>query len=99
MSIQEGRRRRRRSGRVTLEAVAKAPCTQESRKPRRKRTVVRRAVTIATMLSVLTAMLFVGPKSALADFNVPEIDPTSMAGALTLLAGGVLVLTDRVRRV
>lgn len=27
----------------------------------------------------------------------PEIDPGSMAGALTLLTGGVLMLTDRVR--
>jgi hypothetical protein len=29
---------------------------------------------------------------------VPEIDPGSMAGALTLLVGGTLMLTDRFRR-
>lgn len=30
--------------------------------------------------------------------SVPEIDPNSMAGALTLLIGGVLVAADRFRR-
>jgi hypothetical protein len=30
--------------------------------------------------------------------KVPEIDPNSMSGALTLLSGGVLVLTNRLRR-
>jgi len=29
---------------------------------------------------------------------VPEIDPGSMAGALTLLTGAVLMLTDRRRK-
>jgi hypothetical protein len=28
---------------------------------------------------------------------VPEIDANSMAGALTLLCGGVLMLTDKIR--
>jgi hypothetical protein len=30
--------------------------------------------------------------------GVPEIDPNSLAGALTLLGGGVLVLTDHLRK-
>jgi hypothetical protein len=30
--------------------------------------------------------------------GAPEIDPSSMAAALTLLSGGVLVLTDRFRK-
>ncbi len=30
--------------------------------------------------------------------NIPEIDPGSMASALTLLTGGLLVLTGRRRR-
>lgn len=30
--------------------------------------------------------------------SVPEIDPNSLYGALTLLGGGVLVLTDRFRK-
>jgi hypothetical protein len=30
--------------------------------------------------------------------GVPEIDPSSMASALTLLMGGTLVITDRFRR-
>jgi hypothetical protein len=30
--------------------------------------------------------------------GAPEIDPNSLAGALTLLSGGVLVLSDRFRR-
>ena len=99
MSMQEGRRHRRRASGVILEAVATAPGTRGSRKPRRKRTVARRAVTVAAVLSVLTAMMFVGPKMAFAGGDVPEIDPTSMAGAMTLLIGGVLSLTDRNRRV
>ncbi|MGH7172708.1 MAG: hypothetical protein ACRELG_20700 [Gemmataceae bacterium] len=30
--------------------------------------------------------------------TAPEIDPNSLAGALTLLAGGILVVTDRLRK-
>jgi hypothetical protein len=30
--------------------------------------------------------------------GAPEIDPNSLAGALTLLSGGVVLLTDRFRR-
>ena len=30
--------------------------------------------------------------------SAPEIDPNALAGALTLLSGGALVLTDRLRR-
>ena len=30
--------------------------------------------------------------------SAPEIDPGSMASALTLLTGGLLTLTDRLRR-
>jgi hypothetical protein len=35
---------------------------------------------------------------ALADEQVPEIDPGSMSSALTLLCGGLLILTGRRRR-
>jgi hypothetical protein len=38
-----------------------------------------------------------GPALAFGD-EVPEIDPGSMASALTALVGGMLVLTDRLRR-
>ena len=41
---------------------------------------------------------FAGSASALPPPTTPEIDPGSMASALTLLAGGVLLLTDRFRR-
>lgn len=30
--------------------------------------------------------------------GVPEIDPNSMASALTLLTGGVLMLSDKIRK-
>jgi hypothetical protein len=30
--------------------------------------------------------------------GAPEIDPNSLAGALTILSGGVVLLTDRFRR-
>ena len=36
--------------------------------------------------------------TASAGFDVPEIDPGSMGGALTLLVGGVMMLTGRARR-
>jgi hypothetical protein len=84
---------------ATLEAVAAAPCTLGKKKPRRKRSFARLALIAVAMLSIPSTMLFVTPKAAQAGFDVPEIDPTSMAGALTLLVGGVLVLTDRNRRV
>jgi hypothetical protein len=35
---------------------------------------------------------------AWAVLQTPEIDPSLMAGALTLLTGGVLMLTERKRR-
>ena len=39
---------------------------------------------------------FSSPAKAL--FDAPEVDPGSMASALTLLVGGVMTLTGRVRR-
>lgn len=49
---------------------------------------------------LLAVLLLVSASSsvALASPTAPEIDPASMAGALTLLSGGILMLTDRVRR-
>lgn len=38
------------------------------------------------------------PKKPKKHGHIPEIDPASMANALTLLVGGVLILTDRRRR-
>ncbi|AGA28859.1 hypothetical protein [Singulisphaera acidiphila] len=32
------------------------------------------------------------------DLDAPEIDPGSIAGAMTLLSGGLMLLTDRCRR-
>ena len=44
-------------------------------------------------------LVFVSMASmARADIPVPEIDPGSMSSALTLLAGGALILTERLRR-
>ena len=37
------------------------------------------------------------PAAATPPFPTPEIDPASLSGALTLLAGGMLILTARRR--
>lgn len=49
------------------------------------------ALGLALVLSALAG-------TASAGFDVPEIDPGSMGGALTLLVGGVMMLTGRARR-
>lgn len=62
------------------------------RHPIRLRTI-RAACGTLFMLAVLAA-------PALADgdeLGAPEIDPGSMVSALTLLGGGLLMLTDRIR--
>lgn len=49
------------------------------------------ALGLALMVSALAA-----PASA--GLDAPEVDPGSLASALTLLVGGVMTLTGRVRR-
>ena len=51
-------------------------------------------VRAAAMLAVLSAMGGM-TLAALPDISAPEIDPGSMVGALTLLSGGVAMLTSR----
>lgn len=51
----------------------------------------RKAVGLALVVAAFSG-------SAHAAIGVPEIDPGSMVSALTLLTGGVLILTGRVRR-
>lgn len=99
MTHRERRRRRREAARATLGTVASASSYKPKRKKRTRRDRVRLAVGVAAMLSVMVAMLALGPKSAVAGLgDSPEIDPGSIAGAMTLLVGGVLSLTDRIRR-
>ena len=57
-----------------------------------------RALRVASFGLGLALMVSAVAGSARADFSVPEVDPGSMASALTLLTGGVLTLTGRVRR-
>jgi hypothetical protein len=97
MSPSESRKLRREARRATLRGVAAAPSFKAG-KTRTRRSSLRRALIVTTGLSILVAMMLATPKVAKADFQVPEIDPGSMAGAMTLLVGGVLALTDRVRR-
>ena len=54
-------------------------------------TIAARALGLALVLSAAAG-------TATASFDVPEIDPGSMGGALTLLVGGVMMLTGRARR-
>lgn len=72
------------------------------KRPKARLSATRRALIITSMLSLMAVLLAVSPKVARAaggGSDVPEIDPGSMAGTLTLLVGGVLALTDRVRRI
>ena len=52
---------------------------------------------IYVILMTMTALL-VTSGVAQAVYAVPEIDPGTATSALTLLIGGVLILTARVRR-
>ena len=113
MSMQERRQSRREANLADLGRVAAAPAAKSSRKRRETRKTqetpvkpagrspLRRGMIAAIFGSIVVAGLISTPKLAKAGSPppVPEIDAGSMAGALTLLVGGVLALTDRVRRV
>jgi hypothetical protein len=51
-----------------------------------------RLIGFAALLMVCSSMAFAGAA------NVPEIDPSTGAGALALVAGGLVVLRARRRR-
>jgi len=53
---------------------------------------------VASLSMVLTAMAASAHAGACPP-PVPEIDPSSVLSAITLLSGGVMILTDRRRRV
>ncbi|MBY0527662.1 MAG: hypothetical protein K2R98_29965 [Gemmataceae bacterium] len=55
---------------------------------------------IARLIGTCGFLLFFGSLTvpAHAFVSVPEIDPGSATSALTLLAGGMLILTSRCRR-
>jgi len=100
MSMRESRKQRREARRAALRDVAAAPSFKAVKKKHTKRSPVRRALLASSVVAVLAAMMFAAPQVARAGGgDVPEIDPGSMAGAMTLLVGGVLALTDRNRRV
>lgn len=66
-----------------------------------RRTILRALGSGVTRAVALLLLIAAASSSALAGGPLPaapEIDPGSMGGALTLLTGGVLMLTDRVRR-
>jgi hypothetical protein len=98
MSPSEKRKLRREAQRASLQGVAAAPSFKAVKKKRTRRSPLRRALVISAGLLVLI-MMIATPKTAHAGSPAtPEIDPGSMAGAMTLLVGGVLALTDRSRR-
>jgi hypothetical protein len=100
MSPNEKRKLRREARRASLRGVAAAPSFKSIKKKRTRRSPLRRALVIGASLVVLIGMSVAAPKLAHATPppDAPEIDPGSMAGAMTLLVGGVLALTDRNRR-
>lgn len=53
-------------------------------------------VAAAVLGLALMVSAFAAPASAALD--APEVDPGSLASALTLLAGGIVTLTGRIRR-
>ena len=57
-----------------------------------------RALRVASFGLGLALIVSAVAGSARADFVAPEVDPGSLASALTLLTGGFLTLTARVRR-
>jgi hypothetical protein len=69
-----------------------------SRAVRAVRTCLGLLLVLATFTGQLRACPTCPPPSPPPPGHVPEIDPGSMAGALTLLSGGVLMLTNRIRR-
>ncbi len=97
MTKRERHRRRREANRSSLGPVAAAPSFKAVKTKGVKRSKLRRGLIASTFVAVLVALMIGAPKMAHASLGVPEIDPGSMAGALTLLVGGVLALTDRVR--
>ena len=52
---------------------------------------------LALMLAALNGSAFAGAGPGPKPSAVPEIDPSSILGAVTLLSGGLMVLTDRRR--
>lgn len=56
----------------------------------------RRTLGLALVLTATAGLAVAGGSSS--GGGVPELDPTSLASAAALLAGGLLMLTDRVRR-
>lgn len=74
----------------------------------RTRTILRRVLIVASLLGVMGAFAVFSPRIARAsgggwfkpfqDVNAPEIDPGALSSALTLLAGGCLMMKKRVRR-
>lgn len=57
--------------------------------------IARRACGLALVVVAFAGTAMAVPGDPM---GVPEIDPSSAVGALTLLSGGVLLLTDRFRR-
>jgi hypothetical protein len=102
MTNRDRRRQGRETSRATIRSVAAAPCFKASKKKRTRRSPIRRVLILSLMLAALGVATASMPKLAHAGNplpTTPEIDPGSMAGAMTLLVGGVLALTDRHRRV
>ena len=53
---------------------------------------------LALVLAATSGVAFAQTSSTGTTSGVPEIDPSSIASALTLLCGGVLMLTDKIRK-
>jgi len=99
MSRREKRESRREVLRRATESKPLAPEVRKKGRASRTRVKLRRALLATTFAIVLMVMLVAKPNRAMAALqDAPEIDPGSMASAMTLLVGGVLSLTGRVRR-
>ena len=100
MSRSEKRAVRRDAFRRTAGATTVADGARKRRGPwARIRSRFGLALPLLAFGLVFPVAFVARPQRAMADVNLaPEIDPGSMAGAMTLLIGGVMTLTGRTRR-
>ena len=57
-----------------------------------------RVMTLACSVSGFALLVLAQASIAYARHAAPEVDPASATGALTLLAGGLLIIAGRMRR-
>ena len=102
MSRSEKRACRREAFLRSAQATVTQAGGPKKRRASRTRVQLRKILLATSFVAAFAVVYAARPNRAMADLPTgpaPEIDPSSMAGAMTLLVGGVLTLTGRSRRV